>query len=111
MEVSATNTKIICSTLKKLNVNFSFYDPFREEYKESTQRVFMYLYEKGIFIKKTIEINYCYDCDQYLYEGFVLGECPYCLNTCQGGIVKSAAYQTTQQILNMLHVENVVYPQ
>jgi methionyl-tRNA synthetase len=48
-----------------------------------TQGIFASLYANGTFITKEEPALYCENCDQYLFEVYVCGECPHCGNgTC-----------------------------
>jgi methionyl-tRNA synthetase len=51
-----------------------------------TQGIFASLYANGTFITKDVPALFCENCDQYLFEVYVCGECPHCGNgTCGNG--------------------------
>ena len=54
-----------------------------------TQGIFASLYANGKFITKEAPALYCQNCDRYLFEVYVCGECPHCGkgtcgNACEG---------------------------
>ncbi|ASB64139.1 Methionine--tRNA ligase [Bacillus velezensis] len=98
-QVSVDNTNNILNTLQKLNVHLDFYNPFRIEHQKYTQKLFVDLYEKGVFIKKTIKINHCEQCNQYLYEAYVIGECPHCAHQCGGSYCEKCGLPNDSETL------------
>ena len=50
------------------------------EHVPMVEMVFRKLYDDGVLIEKDAPAPYCESCDIFLFEAFVVGECPYCGN-------------------------------
>jgi methionyl-tRNA synthetase len=49
-----------------------------EEHKKITQSMFLDVYKNGFIKKKSVEQVFCKECDKFLADRFVEGQCPFC---------------------------------
>lgn len=73
-------TDEIIRTLSAYNIEFDvFLRPTPSlHYIKITQDIFLRLRQKGLVIQKTGIVNFCESCDDYCFEAYVRGICPYC---------------------------------
>ncbi|WP_211747799.1 methionine--tRNA ligase [Paenibacillus sp. Marseille-Q4541] len=69
----------------KLGFSYDFYtrtdDPF---HAKVVQSIFLELLEKKVLYKKAVEQTYCINCDRFLPDRYVEGNCPHCGNIARG---------------------------
>ncbi|MFB6216226.1 MAG: methionine--tRNA ligase, partial [Candidatus Aenigmatarchaeota archaeon] len=68
-----------------LNLNFSYYGiTDSKENREVTYRIFEGLDKNGYVDEKTIELPYCMNCERFLADRWIEGECPHCGGLARG---------------------------
>lgn len=84
-------TETIKSTLQAANIKVDLYLTALENqrYIEFVQGFFKDLYDQGVLKEKVAPILYCNDCERYLFESFVKGNCPYCGDGCVGNLCEA----------------------
>ena len=64
---------------KWFNCSFDYFGrTSTKKHEEITQQIFLDLYKNGFILKKTVEQIYCKECEKFLADRFVEGECPFC---------------------------------
>jgi len=70
---------------KSMGVNFDFFgDTNNITCHKRTQEIVKALMEKGYVYSKEIELAYCPQCERFLPDRYVEGECPYCGTSARG---------------------------
>ncbi|MFP4005512.1 MAG: methionine--tRNA ligase [Candidatus Hadarchaeia archaeon] len=79
------NHERIKDLFEKLNLDFSYYGiTDSDENREVTYRIFRNLDENGYIKEKKIELPYCRNCNQFLADRWIEGECPVCGGLARG---------------------------
>lgn len=69
----------------KLKLDFSYYGiTDSKENKDMTNHIFNKLKENGYIFEKELELPYCRNCEKFLSDRFIEGECPYCGGLARG---------------------------
>ncbi|SFC68001.1 methionine--tRNA ligase [Clostridium uliginosum] len=64
---------------KDLGFSFDLFTKTHTEYHSNKVKGFILeLYNKGYIYEKTIEQTYCENCNEYLLDRYIEGNCPYC---------------------------------
>lgn len=67
------------SVLEDFDMDFSLYSRTHTEYnREQTHDMFRKLYKNGYITEKTQELPYCKNCERFLPDRYIEGECPHC---------------------------------
>lgn len=70
---------------RELNLDFSHYGiTDSEENKQMTYRIFNRLDENGYVEERKIELPYCENCERFLADRWIEGECPHCGGLARG---------------------------
>lgn len=81
----AKNHKKIRELFEKFNINFTYYGTTHsEKNKEITYDIFKKLDKNGYLIEKEMELPYCKNCDLFLADRWIEGECPECGGLARG---------------------------
>ncbi len=65
--------------MKNLGISFDLFTrTTTKNHEEVVKDVFLSLYNKKFIYKKTIDSYYCKDCERYLPDRYIEGECPHC---------------------------------
>ncbi|MDA2383266.1 class I tRNA ligase family protein [Bacillus cereus] len=84
-------TKKVQDTLGAAFINLNIFSNSlnNQEHIKFVQSIFKKLYNKGVFVEKQKEIHFCNNCDQYLFESFIKGECPFCNEKASGNLCEA----------------------
>lgn len=78
-EIADKNHKKAKNVLENFNLEFSIYSRTDSHFnREITHRFFKRLYKRGFIMEKEQELPYCNNCERFLADRFVEGECPEC---------------------------------
>ncbi len=84
-ELVYENHERIRDMFEKVNLDFTYYGiTDSDENKEITYRIFDKLDENGYISEKEIELPYCENCEQFLADRWIEGECPVCGGLARG---------------------------
>lgn len=73
------------SLLQDFNFDFSYYGiTDSEENRKTTEHIFNRLDENGYINEKEIDVTYCKNCEKYLADRWIEGECPDCGGLARG---------------------------
>lgn len=79
------NHEVVRELFKKLNLDFSYYDiTDSKENRNITYRIFEALDENGYIKEKEMKLPYCRNCEQFLADRWIEGECPVCGGLARG---------------------------
>ncbi|MFB6088166.1 MAG: methionine--tRNA ligase [Candidatus Aenigmatarchaeota archaeon] len=79
------NHQNIMKLFEKLDLDFSYYGITNsEENKEITNEIFQKLDENGYIKEREIDVTYCKNCDKFLADRWIEGECPECGGLARG---------------------------
>lgn len=77
--------KRVKEVIKGFNIDFTLYGRTHTEYnKKQTHRMFKKLYKNGYIAEKVQEMPYCTDCQRFLPDRYIEGECPHCGGLARG---------------------------
>lgn len=67
--------------MKQMGISFDLFTrTTTKNHEEVTQDIFLTNYKKGNIYKKEVDAYYCKNCNRYLPDRYIEGECPYCGN-------------------------------
>ncbi|MDY6770171.1 MAG: class I tRNA ligase family protein, partial [Candidatus Nanohaloarchaea archaeon] len=93
------------TVLEEFDLDFSLYGRTHTEYnRKQTLSIFKELYRNGYIVEKTQELPYCRDCERFLPDRYIEGECPHC-----GGLARGDQCDE-QDCGKLLEPEEVVDP-
>ncbi|MDY6778168.1 MAG: methionine--tRNA ligase, partial [Candidatus Nanohaloarchaea archaeon] len=73
------------SVLEAFNMDFSLYGRTHTEYnRKQTHRMFRQLYRNGYITEKSQDLPYCRNCERFLPDRYIEGECPHCGGLARG---------------------------
>ena len=73
------------SVIEEFNIDFTLYGrTHTEQNREQTHEMFKNLYKNGYIVEKTQEMAYCIDCERFLPDRYIEGECPHCGGLARG---------------------------
>ncbi len=79
------NHERIKNLFEKINLDFTHYGiTDSEENKEITYRIFNKLDENGYIEEREMRLPYCQNCEQFLADRWIEGECPHCGGLARG---------------------------
>ncbi|MFG6150642.1 class I tRNA ligase family protein [Halobacillus sp. B23F22_1] len=92
-ELIKRNNVSIVSTMLKADIEIDGYKYVldNKHHSKFVQEFFLDLYEKGIIIEKYYQALHCDDCNQYLFESFIEGLCPFCKKKSSGNLCENCA--------------------
>ena len=71
--------KFRSNLIEKLGFSYDVYSKTTEsQHKEVVQEIFLKLLDEELLYEKTQELPYCENCDKFLPDRYVEGECPHC---------------------------------
>ncbi len=77
--------KKVKNVIKDFNIDFTLYGRTHTEYnRKQTHKMFRKLYKNGYITEKTQEMPYCLDCERFLPDRYIEGECPHCGGLARG---------------------------
>jgi methionyl-tRNA synthetase len=84
-------TKDILSTLNAAHIEIDYFTNSLQNKRhiEFVQEFFTDLYNKGVLIEKTQPVYYCTQCEEFLVESFLTGNCPYCDEKASGNLCEA----------------------
>ncbi|MCL0069854.1 methionine--tRNA ligase [Dehalococcoidia bacterium] len=78
-EVATRNHQGFLESWQKLGISFDlFTSTHTPNHAEVVHDIFLTLRDKGCIFKDTVPSAYCPQCDRYLPDRYLEGECPYC---------------------------------
>ncbi|MCK5562131.1 MAG: methionine--tRNA ligase [Thermoplasmata archaeon] len=78
-EIAEKFHKINSEALEKLGISFDlFFETSHINHKAVVHDIFLKLLENGYIYKQTMESFYCNQCQRFLPDRYVEGECPHC---------------------------------
>ncbi|MFP4045716.1 MAG: methionine--tRNA ligase [Candidatus Aenigmatarchaeota archaeon] len=84
-ELVYENHKRIMDLFQRMNLDFSYYGiTDSEENREITSHIFEKLDENGYIKEREIELPYCKNCEKFLADRWIEGECPECGGLARG---------------------------
>ncbi len=73
------------SVLQRFDMDFSLYGRTHTTFnREQTHEMFKRLYSNGYITEKTQRLPYCNDCERFLPDRYIEGECPHCRGLARG---------------------------
>jgi methionyl-tRNA synthetase len=65
--------------MKQMGISFDLFTrTTTENHSEVVQDIFLTLFKNKDIYKKSVEAFYCYNCNRYLPDRYIEGDCPYC---------------------------------
>jgi methionyl-tRNA synthetase len=78
-EVCDKYYKIHKESYEWLNIDFDLFGRTSRSYQHHiTQKIFLQLYENGYIFEQELEQTYCQECERFLADRYIEGECPHC---------------------------------
>ncbi len=77
--------KKIKKLLEEFNMDFSLYGRTHTEFNQGqTHKMFKELYRNGYITEKEQDLPYCLECERFLPDRYIEGECPHCGGLARG---------------------------
>ncbi len=91
------------SVLEDFDMDFTLYSRTHTEYnRRQTHDMFRKLYRNGYITEKTQELPYCENCERFLPDRYIEGECPHC-----GGLGRG---DQCDECTNLLEPDELIDP-